>query len=79
MNEETSMTPLSTVSADAAPSRRDRCVDIMLRYLKAEGARVVFGIPGGLLHPFFAAVEADGDLREGRGQREPVAVSETVG
>ncbi len=31
----------------------------MLRYLRAEGAHVVFGVPGGLLHPFFSAVEAD--------------------
>lgn len=34
----------------------------MLRYLRAEGARVVFGIPGGLLHPFFNAVEAEHEL-----------------
>ncbi len=37
-------------------------VDLFLRFLKAEGIRVVFGIPGGLLHPFFAAVEADPDI-----------------
>jgi len=37
-------------------------VDIMLRYLRAEGARVVFGVPGGLLHPFFTAVEAEREL-----------------
>ncbi|CAN5924746.1 hypothetical protein BH11MYX4_BH11MYX4_48450 [soil metagenome] len=30
-----------------------RAIDVFLRYLKAEGVRVVFGIPGGLLHPFF--------------------------
>ena len=36
-----------------------RMIDIFLRYLKAEGARVVFGVPGGLLHPFFEAVEQD--------------------
>jgi acetolactate synthase-1/2/3 large subunit len=40
-----------------------RLVDVLLRYLKAEGVRVVFGIPGGLLHPFFEAVEADAELR----------------
>src|SRR5262245_61263184 len=34
----------------------DRMVDVFLRYLRAEGARVVFGVPGGLLHPFFTAV-----------------------
>jgi acetolactate synthase-1/2/3 large subunit len=38
-------------------------VDVLLRYLDAEGARVVFGIPGGLLHPFFEAVEADERFR----------------
>jgi acetolactate synthase-1/2/3 large subunit len=40
-----------------------RAVDVFLRYLKSEGARVVFGIPGGLLHPFFESVEADPELR----------------
>jgi acetolactate synthase-1/2/3 large subunit len=39
-----------------------RLVDVFLRYLKAEDVRVVFGIPGGLLYPFFQAVEADADL-----------------
>ncbi len=37
-------------------------VDLMLRYLKAEGVTVVFGVPGGLLHPFFDAVECDDEL-----------------
>ncbi len=40
-----------------------RVVDVFLRYLIAEGARVIFGVPGGLLHPFFEAVEADDHLR----------------
>jgi acetolactate synthase-1/2/3 large subunit len=40
-----------------------QAVDVFLRYLKAEGVRVVFGIPGGLLHPFFEAIEADPELR----------------
>jgi len=39
-----------------------RVVDIFLRYLKAEGVKVVFGIPGGLLHPFFEAIEKDADI-----------------
>jgi len=39
-----------------------RMVDITLRYLRAEGARVVFGVPGGLLHPFFQAVEEEPEL-----------------
>ena len=37
-------------------------VDITMRYLRAEGARVVFGVPGGLLHPFFQAVEAEPEI-----------------
>jgi acetolactate synthase-1/2/3 large subunit len=37
----------------------ERAVDVFLRYLEAEGARVIFGIPGGLLHPLFEAAEAD--------------------
>jgi acetolactate synthase-1/2/3 large subunit len=49
---------------DASPApAEERLVDILLRYLKAEGARVVFGIPGGLLHTFFEAVELDPDFR----------------
>ncbi len=40
-----------------------RLVDVFLEYLKAEGVQIVFGIPGGLLHPFYEAVEADADLR----------------
>jgi acetolactate synthase-1/2/3 large subunit len=40
----------------------ERCVDVFLHFLKEEGARVVFGVPGGLLHPFFKAVEDDPDM-----------------
>ncbi len=40
-----------------------RAIDVFLTYLKAERATTIFGIPGGLLHPFFAAVEADRDFR----------------
>src|SRR4051812_13109340 len=36
---------------------KERVVDTFLRYLLAEGAQVVFGVPGGLLHAFFEAVE----------------------
>ena len=36
-----------------------RVVDVFMHYLKAEGVNVVFGIPGGLLHPFFEAIESD--------------------
>ena len=48
--------------ADPLPER-SKFVDVFLKYLKAEGASVVFGIPGGLLHPFFEAVENDPDLQ----------------
>ena len=34
-----------------------RALDVFLQYLVAEGAHVVFGVPGGLLHPFFDGVE----------------------
>lgn len=40
-----------------------RMVDVFLRYVKAEGVEVVFGIPGGLLHPLFRAIEQDPALR----------------
>jgi acetolactate synthase-1/2/3 large subunit len=39
-----------------------RMVDVFLRYLMEEGVRHVFAIPGGLLHPLMAAVEADESL-----------------
>ncbi len=42
---------------------RERVVDVFIRYLKAEGARVVFGIPGGLLHSFFEQIEADPEMQ----------------
>jgi acetolactate synthase-1/2/3 large subunit len=48
-------------SRRADPSAR--AVDVFLEYLKAENAVVVFGIPGGLLHPFFEAVEHDEQIR----------------
>ena len=39
-----------------------RVIDVFLKYLKAEGVNVVFGIPGGLLYPFFAVIEADPEI-----------------
>ena len=36
-----------------------RVVDVFLNDLVREGVTVVFGVPGGLLHPFFEAVEQD--------------------
>jgi len=47
----------------ASDTSEERVVDIFLRYLIAEGAKVVFGIPGGLLHPFFEAVDYDPRFR----------------
>ncbi len=47
----------------SSPRVGPRVVDVVLGYLKAEGVRVVFGIPGGLLYPFFDAVELDDELR----------------
>ncbi len=38
-------------------------VDVFLQYLRAEGVTSVFGVPGGLLHPFFAAVSNAPDFR----------------
>lgn len=40
-----------------------RIIDVMLDYLRAEQVTEVFGIPGGLLHPFFDAVELSDDIR----------------
>ncbi|MEM1023877.1 MAG: thiamine pyrophosphate-binding protein [Myxococcota bacterium] len=42
--------------------RPQRVVDVFLQYLSAERCKVVFGIPGGLLHPFFEAVEQSEDF-----------------
>ena len=50
--------PRGSEAAPAAP----RVIDVFLRYLKAEGVSVVFGIPGGLLHPFFEVIEKDADI-----------------
>jgi acetolactate synthase-1/2/3 large subunit len=44
-------------------TREARVVDVFLDYLRAEGVKLVFGIPGGLLFPFFEAVEKAADIR----------------
>jgi acetolactate synthase-1/2/3 large subunit len=49
-------------SSTTSPSQPPRTIDVFLRYLKAEGVTVVFGIPGGLLYPFFAVIEADPEI-----------------
>jgi acetolactate synthase-1/2/3 large subunit len=49
--------------AKASAGRAPQVIDVWLRYLKAEGVSVVFGVPGGLLYPFFDNVEADADIR----------------
>ncbi|QQR91518.1 MAG: thiamine pyrophosphate-binding protein [Myxococcales bacterium] len=48
---------------DETLHQAQKVVDVFLKYLIAEGAHVVFGIPGGLLHPFFEAVENHKDMR----------------
>ncbi|MFH1807622.1 MAG: thiamine pyrophosphate-binding protein [Pseudomonadota bacterium] len=55
---------LEDMAGSARSSSGSRVVDVFLRYLKAEGASVVFGIPGGLLHHVFEAVEQDPELRQ---------------
>ena len=55
-----SLPPPKTVSTSASVA--PRAIDVFLRYLKAEGVSVVFGIPGGLLHPFFEVIESDPDI-----------------
>ncbi|MGH7329673.1 MAG: thiamine pyrophosphate-binding protein, partial [Polyangiaceae bacterium] len=44
------------------PATKSRAIDVFIRYLKAEGVRTVFGIPGGLIFPFFEALEADDEM-----------------
>lgn len=51
------------MSTDHQAPNSEKMIDIFLRYLRAEGARVIFGVPGGLLHPFFAAIEREDDLQ----------------
>jgi acetolactate synthase-1/2/3 large subunit len=53
-----SLPPMKVAPTRGAP----RAIDVFLRYLKAEGVSVVFGIPGGLLHPFFEVIETDPDI-----------------
>ncbi len=52
--------PSNVTSIDAA--RAPRVVDVFLDYLRAEGVRVVFGIPGGLLFPFFEQIAKSEDI-----------------
>lgn len=54
---------ISVVPPPAEPVETDRAIDVFLRYLEAENVEVVFGIPGGLLHPLFEAIEAAGKIR----------------
>ncbi|MFO0634404.1 MAG: thiamine pyrophosphate-binding protein [Nannocystaceae bacterium] len=54
---------MAVVTNEPAAGKPGTMADVFLRYLRAEGARVVFGVPGGLLHPFFAAVADDPAFR----------------
>src|ERR1700684_284176 len=47
----------------ASVKQAPRVADVLLRYLQAEGVRFVFGVPGGLLHPFFEALERSTEMR----------------
>jgi acetolactate synthase-1/2/3 large subunit len=40
-----------------------RVIDVLFDYLKGEGCEAVFGVPGGLVHPFFEAIEAREDFK----------------
>ncbi len=53
----------STSTRGVTPLLQGRMIDVLLQHLRAEGIDTVFGIPGGLLHPFFEAVEGAGDFR----------------
>ncbi|MBI2377903.1 MAG: thiamine pyrophosphate-binding protein [Deltaproteobacteria bacterium] len=46
-----------------AATGKQTALDITIKYLEAEKITTVFGVPGGLLHPFFAAAEAHPGLR----------------
>jgi acetolactate synthase-1/2/3 large subunit len=39
-----------------------KLIDVLIKYLKAEGVDTVFGVPGGLLHPFFYSIEKNEDI-----------------
>ncbi|HEY5243201.1 MAG TPA: thiamine pyrophosphate-binding protein, partial [Polyangiaceae bacterium] len=59
----TSLQPVARLLPVPTPKpQTQRTVDVFLRYLKNEGVRYMFAIPGGLLHPLMAAVEADDEL-----------------
>ncbi len=65
----TSMTPhlppppaLTLLKSDEPSPAPTTAIDIFLHYLKAEGVKYVFGIPGGLLHPLFEWLEEDDDI-----------------
>ncbi len=50
--------------ADSSPASAEcRLIDAFLRQLKQASISTVFGVPGGLLHPFFEAVERDDEMR----------------
>lgn len=47
----------------ATTGSKARAIDQCLKLLKGEGVRHVFGVIGGLLYPFFKAVEEDAEMR----------------
>jgi len=48
---------------DAAQASRDTAVGLLLKYLEAEGADCIFGIPGGPLMPLYEAIFDSGKIR----------------
>lgn len=42
---------------------KDTVINIFLRYLREENIKVIFGIPGGLIHPLFESVEKEDDFK----------------
>ena len=57
------MPALSPVASLAAPARAVTAVGLLLKYLEAEGAQCIFGIPGGPLMPLYEAVFESGKIR----------------
>ncbi len=62
MSTAISFVPPPMDAPESKTERIPRVIDVFLQYLKSEGVSVVFGIPGGLLHPFFEAIEKDADI-----------------
>ncbi|MFB7867859.1 thiamine pyrophosphate-binding protein [Streptomyces sp. NPDC056069] len=56
------MPPLNASPEDSTPGHSNRLVDVALHHLRRQGITTIFGIPGGLIHPFFDRVEQDAEF-----------------